>query len=85
MIAVRTVVAITNPPPTSSSGSTNPAYGARGPRRSGQREIAQADHEHAAGDQVPWLYRTSRKPAMGPAATRPRNSGARATIPNTGP
>ena len=53
MIAVRTVVATTNPPPIRISGTMNARYGRGGPDQRSHEEVAQADGQHPAGDEDP--------------------------------
>ena len=54
MIAVRTVVATTNPPPIRISGMTNATYVVVGPISRSHEEVPDADDEHAPGDEDPW-------------------------------
>ena len=60
MMAVRTVVATTNPPPTRSSGTMNAGYGVVGPDDGGDQDVAQADGHHAAEHRFRGWNRASR-------------------------
>ena len=81
MIAVRTVVAITNPAPMSRHGRMNPEISRPRPDEERHREVARADRDYAGTHERARRHASEEEAGDGAGDDKGGESGATATIP----